>query len=364
MAYSNLIPQSLGVIMKKLHAATALALIASSGLMARPILISDLDPEQLYSQAQINQQIQSVKYKSSASLSDLQKEYLAIEKIKTMDAAQLSHEDLGYLNKASSYQSKSFRLHDEGPLPVAIFDVASQAKFKLQQHFIAKELAALDALKASNQADYLNSLVSNSDLDSAAIQIAKVQSLNSLTQQQAKNLATDLLKTRSLSDPLLIKSVEQARDFDLSKQLLIKLNNHDAHRQLDALSKQFTVFEQEALLTSVINNNQYLASQALAQYAQLPVHVRVNTLLLDKLQDPTLGASAAKAIALTSDHQLFEQLASLAVEKNASRLQVANALSGLRFAEGDYARSLLTEIVKNKQIAYADMAQEVTKWLD
>ncbi|WP_251358975.1 hypothetical protein [Kangiella sp. TOML190] len=326
----------------------------------KPLLISDISSENLYSQQQIVAQISMAKRVSQNQLSSLQQEFLMLEQIKNLDAKNLNSQDLEVLAQACRHQPMAYKLHDEGPLTVAIFDVASLAKAKVETYNIHQQYLEISELKQQNPSIFMQRFLV---LQGAIEEKAKLKMVPQLSKAEARDVSGQLLATRNVADPLLIAATHQAQDKALYQAVLSQLVDAKAHSLLNSALRNLPAFEQEDLLKTVIQENPYLASQALSEYAKLPGQLRHNALLLETLGDETLGAAAAYAIGKTQDGELQQQLVQLVTGKSAARAQVAHALLALRVADSDYAKRQLRQFVENNQIPFADMQQEVARWV-
>lgn len=342
----------------------ALALPIQTALAERPLLLTDINPSQLYTKQQVNLEVAQAEQKQYSQLSVLQQEYLTLTKIQNLDIKKLSKSDLDFLGDASRYKSQAFIKHEEGPLPLVIFDIASAAKFQISQYQVLQETNQLELLKVNNWASFLQRMVTDDDLFSKNLLTAKLNLIEQLSVAQSYELAKTLTKKRTFDDPLVLKVIMGSRDFELTNELLTNSKQLGVHRILEEAIQSFSDYQQAAIFESVVGKNDYLASQALIKYAQLPNAVRNDDWLLSRLTDSKHGGSAAKAIALSNSSELLVQAAELVSQPQATRLQVANALLTLKFANNDFANQTLQALLDNRQIAYTDMQLEVSKWLD
>ncbi len=350
---------------------SSIILIASSLLISsvvseakQPLLMSDLSPSQIYSKQQIANQLDVLNSKTSSDLSTLQKEYLLLKKINAVDINNISTEDLNFLQQYSSYKSQNFVKHDEGPLPVAIFDIASRAKHKLNQHYVFSHSNSLKILSKQDWQSFLQVMSNNDDLKSNVIKQSKMKMLSGVNAKQSMDIAKRLLITRSFEDPLVLKAVTSSNDADLTSQLLSVNASPEAHQILNKGLSKFLKSEQENLLKKVIESNPNLSSHAIAIYAKLPTNIQNNNWLTQKLSDSEVGIDVAKAIGVSKNQQALEFATNLVMKKSANRNEVANGLLALRFANNDYAKTQLKYFVDQNIIKYKDMQLEVAKWLD
>ncbi len=349
--------------MKKIAIPILLALaVPTPSLQAeRPILMSDINPSQLYSKQQIEVEINNISQKDNG-FSILQSEYLMLKAINKLDEQHLSKDDVEFLNQHTQYQSQSFIKHDEGPLPLAIFDIASAAKYKLNQYYVHDKAKEYQRLLESSWENYKQALKTK---DLSQVQLAaKLESMNGLNDSQYSEIAKELIVSRNYQSPLVVKAVSNSNDASLVKALLLNSASADANRLLAEKLYQFSNLEQADILQSVVVKNKALASSALMQYAKLPNNVRSNDWLVSQLSDSYLGASAAKAIGITQSQNALSSAKELILDDSSNRTQVANALLALKFANNDYAKSELNELLERDLIKFKDMQQEVAKWLD
>ncbi len=328
-----------------------------------PLLMKDISPSQLYSEKEIQQQTAIAKTNQKSQLSILQQEFLTLTKINQLEASSLTTQDLELLESAIQYQSKAFKKHPEGPLPIAIFDIASAAKFKLKQHHVWLKSQTLENLYSSDWNGFKQRFLESEDVLSTSEQEAKLELVKKLTTKEALFLAEQLKSSRSLQDPLLIETILQSKNMDYLSLLLSKLQSPKAHQILNKNISQLAKPVQAELLKSVIENNTYLASQALNQYAKLPNAYRSKNWLTSKLKDQHLGSSVAMAIAQSNDLLMYEELSAIVTNQKSERTEVANALLALRFAKNEVADEHLKKLVEGKYIHFDDMQQEAQRWL-
>ena len=355
----------MGVSMKKIIIPVVLGFVASSySLKAeKPLLMNDINPEQLFSKQQIEFEINSIANKQAADLSTLQQEYLKLKQINSVNANSVSDEGLVLLNQYKDYQSQTFIKHEEGPLPLAIFDIASAAKYKLNQYYVHQASLPYLKLRQDGWQDFKLALVS-ADETSSIQQKAKLAAISDLSAAEYTELAKSLVVSRSYQDPLLVNAIANSKDADLIGSLL--QNNHSATAQRVMADKlaEFNSQVQAEILQSVVANNKKLASSALIRYAKLPANARSDQWLTELLSDHRLGASAAKALGITQSQTALETAQAMIKNPSSNRTQVANALLALRFANNDYAKSELVHLLERDQIRFEDMKLEVAKWLD
>lgn len=343
--------------------ALVLSMPVHSQKAERPLLLSDINPSQLFTKQQIHLEIQNIANKQNEDLSLLQREYLVLQKIKALDIQNLSNDDLAYLKKQSEYQSQSFVKHDEGPLPLAIFDIASASKYKLNQYYVSQQAKPYLQLRQTNWQNFKQALTANNELNQVQLQ-AKLMTMEGLTSSQLSELAKAFLDTRDYQDPLVMKAVSNSNDAELIADLLQKNSSAKALQMMANRLKTFEPKIQAEVLQLVIAENKKLASAALMQYAKLPASVRSDQWLTQKLSDATLGASAAKAIGIIQSQSALEDARDLILNKSSTRVQVANALLALKFANNNFANVELNQLLEQNKIPYQDMQQEVAKWLD
>ncbi len=351
--------------MKKFAIPTLMVLVLPiTALKAeRPLLLSDINPSQLFSKHQIETQIKNIANKKSNELSILQNEFLTLQKINRLDVQALAESDLSFLQQQEKYKSQTFVRHDEGPLPLAIFDIASVAKFKLNHYYVFNEKQQyLDLLNRSWDG-YKAAITKKDELTNVSLQ-AKLQAIDGLESEQYLELANKLIESRSFVDPLVVKVIVQTNDAYLIGDLLKNNDSAEALKIMNDKVKTFNTVTQAELLQSIVSENKNLASSALIQYGKLPANVRSDSWLVKQLSDTTLGSSAAKAIGLSQIQSALESARDLVSNSNSTRVEVANGLLALKFANNSFASTELTQLLERNLIPFEDMKMEVEKWLD
>ncbi|MRX28734.1 hypothetical protein [Kangiella sp. HZ709] len=328
-----------------------------------PLLMKDISASQLYTDKEIQQQTAIADANQKSQLTILQQEFLTFKNINQLDIKKLTKQDFALLDSAIQYQSKAFKKHTEGPLPIAIFDIASAAKFKLKQHHVWLKSQTLENLYRSDWSGFKKRFLESEDVLSVSEQAAKLELVKKLTTKETLFLAEQLMNSRSFQDPLLIEVILQSKNIDYLGLLLNKLQTPIAHQIIKENISQLEKSKQAELLKSVIESNQYLASQALNQYAKLPNGYRSKSWLASKLKDKHLGASVAMAIAQSNDPLRYEELSAIVTNQKSKRVEVANALLALRFAKNEVADEHLKKLVEGKYIRFDDMQQEAQRWL-
>ena len=329
-----------------------------------PLLITDINHKQIFSENRILFELEQLKdpqFLKKHKPSIFQKEYLLYQDIQDLSIEKLTREELSFIKQMTLYQSHAFKKHSEGPIAVAIFDVASLAKSKWFQHQALTKFNQLKALNADN-VNAVYSLVQHSSLPyEFRAAILTVQDYNP---KQASDLISLLLNDTSLSQTkkntlLYEAALVSANANDLS-QVLQSISGPESHKLLDKAQKVMQPNDYKLLLEHIIENNTPLASQAIIKYSSLNL-IDIN-LLINKLSDQKLGASAAFALSQALDLDL-NKLLSLAVHKKSDRVLVANALLALKLNGSHQARTLLKAAVSNKDIAFTDISEEVSRWL-
>lgn len=339
----------------------------------RPLLLSEVPSHQIYTslelESKLNQQsLEDLKQAKKTSLTPLQKEYLLYDQLESLSADTMTAEDVARTKKLSKHQPQAYKVHDEGPLPIPVFDIQSLAKYKLYQYDVYQEQLNLQELVKAEQASFINNSLSSASLTEAARQV-----IQSLTSQ-------DKVLTDSLVDSYIAYNVgaEQERpQLALLYTLATHTNSEEATRAvllstvasplksqlLNDIQQHLESYQVERLLKELIRSKSELSSQATLKYGNLDSSVRNIDFLVSLLDDQELGSSSALALARLNEDSVLDGIYSVITKNKASRTSVANGLLVLQQSTSAKAKDLLFRLIEQDKIIYSDMKQEVVSWV-
>ncbi|NVK22641.1 MAG: hypothetical protein HWD86_08990 [Kangiellaceae bacterium] len=344
----------------------AYAVMGSNGVNARPLLLNDIDPSRIFSESQISLEIVNIEnsklsLQKPTQLNDFQYEYLLHHKIKHINAADLSSSEHAELKALSSYQSKTYRVHEEGPLPIKIFDIASLAKSKLFQYEVGQQEKYLYEQLTNNVNAFLNQ-----DFNNPLTFLAAQKVISNVSDQQAKAIGDSMI-TKSVLDKNQAVLLGQLGSIIVQpayfkKALTSLTDGAEGHKILENMNLMLEATDSIVIFEELIQDKSYLASQALLYYSKLPSYMHNSNMLFNLLSDEKLGSSAAFVISQNLSANNLAQTLNIISNNQSSRVQVANALMTLKSAQSITANNAIKDLLQNNKIPYVDMAKEVSQW--
>lgn len=300
---------------------------------------------------------------SGPGLGDVEREFLLYGTL--MRARNVEPDDAGvaFVSRLQSYESKTFVRHEEGPLPVAVYPIASLASGTLRfwnrrqvtrdasLALAAGDMSRLQSLRQTGSDDYAGTLAALRAADATALFLAR-------DWLAANTNGNDFYAARAVvavgtGDRMLAAELLQTGEGVAAIQLLRATRQHfDATTALDLLQHATT--------------NPSVASAALFELdalRQAGLGERIDGYLLDALADPALGATAATIIARGQDPALLARVAGVLTSPAASHSQQVRAALALTLADNQYARSALSDAVTSDRITDSDLRKELVEWL-
>jgi hypothetical protein len=305
---------------------------------------------------------------ASPGLGDVEREFLLYGTL--MRARNVEPDDAGvaFVSRLQSYESKTFVRHEEGPLPVAVYPIASLASGTLRfwnrrqvtrdasLALAAGDMSRLQSLRQPGSDEYAGTLAALRAADATALSLARDWLASNTTDNNAAGkefYAARAVVAVGTGDRLLAAELLQTGEGVAAMQLLRATRQHfDATTALDLLQHATT--------------NPSVASAALFELdalRQAGLGERIDGYLLDALADPALGATAAAIIARRQDPALLARVAGVLSSPAASHNQQARAALALTLADNQYARSALSDAVTSDRITDSDLRKELVEWL-
>ena len=300
---------------------------------------------------------------ASPGLGDVEREFLLYGTL--MRARNVEPNDAGvaFVSRLQAYESKTFVRHEEGPLPVAVYPIATLATGTLRfwnrrqvardasLAFAAGDMSRLRSLRQAGTDDYAGSLAALHAADTMALVLAR-------DWLAANTKDNDFYEARAVvalgtGDQRLAADLLQTGEGAASLQLLRAVRQHfDATTAFHLLQH---AMQNPAIASAALFELDHLRHAGLGE--------RIDSYLLDALANPALGATAAAIIARRQDPALLARVANVLNSLAASRSQHARAALALTLADTQYARAALRDAVTNDRITDADLQKEVAEWL-
>jgi len=296
-------------------------------------------------------------------LDDVAQESLRHELLVRMREFEPDASGIQFVTRLQDYESKVYVLHDEGPLPVVVYPVASAARGtlslwhrrevqrKASAALIAGDLSDLRYLEQPGTDEYAGVLAALKEADPLAL--AEVAQWLSVNSDRADYYEARAITSLNRRDARAVAELLQSGRGPAAMRLLRGVRaQFDANTAFDVLRTAAgnpaigspAVFEIDALRTSGLAN-------------------RVDDYLLDTLGDRALGATAATVVARRDDPRLLERVAATLAEPQVTRRQQARAVLALTLADSSYARRALENAATKGYLADPGLQQEVTRWL-
>ena len=300
---------------------------------------------------------------SGPGLDDTAREFLLYRLLIRIRAVEPDEQARRFVGGLLAYDSKTYVLHEEGPLPIAVYPLADAARGTLSAWHRREVERQTSAALATGDLRGLRFLRAPGTDEYRAV-LAALRNADTLTSTRAEGWlaahsdGTDYYEARAF---LALQRQDNAR----VSGLLESGRGPEAVRLLKAVRTHFdstTAFE----LLDDATHNPWLASAAIYEIDALRaagLASRVDDYLLDTLRDKTLGATVAAVVAQRGDHRLFERVADTLAMPTATYDQQVRAVLALTLADSPYARRTLENAVNKGRIRDRGLQQEVSRWL-
>ena len=270
---------------------------------------------------------------------------------------------LDFVVRMRDYESKVYVRHEEGPLPVAVYSIATVAEGTLgfwhrrevkrnaSIDMASGDMSSLRHLREPGTDDYAGVLAALNEADAVAITLAG-EWLAANAGDAGFYEARAITALRGGDDRDVVGLLRSGNGPAAVRLLLAVRRYFDADSAFDLLREatanpsvaSAAVFEIDAL------RNSGLARQ-------------VDDYLLDVLPDSALGATAAAVVARRSDPGLLARVADVLAAPETTAGQQARAVLALTLADNQYARLALQDAIENDAIADPHLQEEVARWL-
>ena len=316
--------------------------------------------------AQGNALVVSVKsVLNDSGLTNAGREKLAMDFLLAARKLEPSAALKSYVETFLTYDNKVFVMHEEGPLPLAYFNIAGAAQgtlFKWQRQEFKREAAA--ALK-SNPGSVLGAFSESADKARAA---GALDALNEASVDDLlkvlPGIQSQIAKNPSLIEPLVVIA-QRTKRADLYESALVQGKSPSVLKLLAEVPEKFDGDTAFQLLSAASSNNDKLASAAVLQMHKLPAHSLNHKFVLDQLASKANGSSYAALIAKMNDTSLLQSAGARLLDSSSAENVVINAALALRLNGSALARAELARFVEsdtsNKELAH--VKEEVASWL-
>jgi hypothetical protein len=264
-----------------------------------------------------------------------------------------------FVDKMKTYQTQAFKMHDEGRLPVAIFNLNSKAQG------IENIWLATDSLNYYRQALSNNPLMVFEQLRGKLYSLKQPQWLglkNSILELSAKNqvlIADYFLQDKQsiigldkfVSHFVLLTADEELLEYSL--QILDKSNSEYVLRQM--INYFPDEFVSQQLIKSVDNNkNQTFAISMMTNFIESPL---IQEKLLSYLVNEKLSNAAALVLTNTQNLETIIQIDDLYYKSNSSHVK-KQILFTMRMNKLEQSNVLLKQMTQQ-----IDENSESSQWL-
>ena len=332
-----------------------------------PLLITDLPPNQVYSQQQLIQFEQKINSDEQlkGNLNGLEKDYLLYQQLLNIDPDNVTEQQRELIFNSVQHKPGAYRSHEEGPVAMPVYDVRSLAGSKLLEYQVSLQKPEVEDLLNTNVSKFVEKTAS--DYFSYWAGKSILRKADSLPESVINQLINGYSSNSSyFSHSMLYQVMKMSGKKEAVMAVLEKSELYfQKHNLLQNLSEYVSVQEQEKILREVIVQNNRLSSQALLNYAKLPESVKKTELFYELLSDPKLGSSSAAVLAESlkngSNHQ---RIVSMVKSNQGSRDTIANSLLALWLSDTRAAKAALRELLQGEHIPFEDMQAEVELWLN
>ncbi len=267
------------------------------------------------------------------------------------------------------YDNQIFQKHDEGPLPVASFNIREKAqavllawlKTSVKEQVVHNFVDGTDPLRSLIAQLEHNQWKQQKFAVTAGVIKAVWLVDEALLRSQILNWRNNF-KTHALYQQGLVNSALRLNDENLMMEMLNKADQVNLSITLQKLPQYFDETTTIRLIVSAINNKQ-IASQALYALGHyLPNHSELKSFMMDKLFDKASGGTAAAVIAKNADDKIMHQLSrSLASTQN--KTHAARILLTLKLINTFESKQLIENFIEQGSHPFASLQQEVKQWL-
>ena len=299
----------------------------------------------------------------SAGLDNLGREYLLHQVLMRARHLEPDEEALQFVSSLQDYDSEVYVWHAEGPLPVVAYPIGTLATGTLQ--IWAQQRVRNDALREF-QSGIFSSLehLGRSGTNEYAGVIAALKDADPVAAGQAKAWLEENASAGGFYEARAIVALVTA-DKNLISELTISGDGPAAIELVRAVPSRFDAGSAFDVLVRA-TANPAVASAAMFEIDGLRKHglgARVDQYLLDQLDDPELGATAAAIISRSGDLQLLGRIAEALTSATSTPAYQARATLALTLANNQYSRTVLLDALENDVFIDPNLRSKVVKWL-
>ena len=296
-------------------------------------------------------------------LGDVGREFLLYGTLMRARTMTPDSKALDFVGRLQSYESTVYVNHEEGPLPVAVYPIAAMASGTLGawQRQDARRLAA-EAFAAGNMSP-MQHLADHGSHSRAGV-LAALREADGVAIEQA----AEWLDARSAGGGFYeARAITALRRRDAGEVIEL-LSTGDSAGTMRLLRSVRTHFDADTAFDVLqrATGNTAMASAALFEMdalRQAGPGSRIDAYLLDALDDPVNGATAAAIIGQRADPVLLEGVRDRLYAPGASRERQARAVLALTLAGNQFARSTLRQAAESAVISDSHLHEEVVQWL-
>ncbi len=300
---------------------------------------------------------------TQSGLDEVGKEFLLHGTLMRIREFEPDADAMDFVVRMRSYDSKVYVRHEEGPLPVAVYPIATVAEGTLDYWHRRDVKRNASIAMASGDLSSLRH-VRRPGTDEFAGVLAALDEADAVTTTLADEWlaanagGVDFYEARAITalkggDRREVSGLLRSGNGPAAVRLLRAVRSHfDAGAAFDLLRDATA---NPSVASAAVFEIDALRHSALAQ--------RVDDYLIDALADSELGATAAAIVARRGDHDLFVQVADVLDAPGATAVQQARAVLALTLAKDPYARLALEDAVKSEGFTDPDLHQDVVRWL-
>lgn len=291
-------------------------------------------------QSTVNQLVDD---KYSDSLSIESKLYALLTEV-SMQAKQPFLQD--FVNQMKSYQIKAFKMHDEGRVPVAVFNLKAKAQGIENIWKASKSLHQYTELFNTEPLKTLQQLQGSIESLSQPQWLGIKQSMQHINVENQREISDYFLhnpKNIIGLDKFVSHYALFTSDKELTEIALQRLNKKNKQYLLRKSPQVFTkdfVIEQ-LLIDANSQSNAAFALTLLKPYAQN--NKQVQTVLIDALAVKKLSSAAAFALVAENNAVILDELATVYI-KSQSKQQKDGIKFVLQLSQSPYSQAILRDI--------------------
>lgn len=264
-----------------------------------------------------------------------------------------------FIKQMKHYRVKAFKIHDEGSVPVAVFNINAKAKGIENIWQVTDSFQLYSQWLQDDPVDLLSQLKTKLNTLSLPQWQGLKRSLGSIsttTQQQINHYIVQNQHNLRGLDKFVSRYALQTANRDLVEIGLMNLDNSNSQYLLRKLS---SVFDQDFVVQQLIQAVEQHKNQAFAISMMRPyLHdAWVQDILLNYLADDKLSQSAAMVLTHAESSDVLKQMQKVFQQSTSNQVK-QQVVFALKLNQSEQAKTILEKLAKD-----LDKDSSVNQWL-